>query len=597
MLLLRLVPKWTTIPTGRLLTRQFGQIVSVSVSADGSRTAVGTGYEAQVFDGDGLLLNSLAPAWLRVHAAAISADGRHVAAVGSDMLGVFDAETGTLTGRLRPVRSWSLGLSRDGTVVVFDRDQGTGVWHTAEAQPRTVSAPHGRPTAVGISWDGRRVVTCQKNGQPVVWDEATGTLYAPTENYPACAVAISADGAVAVSGDASGTLRAWDVTSRQSIGTVQPHPDRITAIAVTRDGSIAVAGDEAGRLLRWDLTRSVVISAVAHLGAVSAIAVTADGGRMLSGGADGTVWDRDALSAAGDSTLAGSASAAPAHVLGLGESVVVTGGEKDLLRVRDLVTGVPIRDLAGPAGGEPMGPVHAVAASPDGSVIVAVGQDPRVLVWGPSDHTPTLLRGHRRELDAVAVTDDGASVFAADARGVVVGWNVASRALQPVTYEASWTVTALAVSSDGCWLVCGTGLGEVWRWQVATGTGAMILPQSDDRGQLDPRVNAVAVSRDGSRITVVNADGRLRYWENGVAAPEVPGRGLNQVWTAAVDGTAAMIDDHIWLQVNPAGGAPLHAVTTAPATAVALGPSRQGEPRALAVAHPAGAVTMFQLIG
>ena len=143
------------------------------------------------------------------------------------------------------------------------------------------------------------------------------------------------------------------------------------------------------------------------------------------------------------------------------------------------MTGKPIRDLAGPAGGEPMGPVHAVTASPDGSVIVAVGQDPRVLVRGPSGPTPTVLRGHRTELHAVAVTGNGPSVFAGDAHGVTVGWDVATptHALMPVTYaRRHGTVTALAVSSDGCWLVCGTDLGEVWRWRVATGTGEMILP-------------------------------------------------------------------------------------------------------------------------
>ncbi len=595
----QLVPKWTTTPGGgRLLTRQFGRIVSASVSADGNRTVVGMGHEVQLFDGDGLFLRSLAPSGLHVRAAAISADGRCIAAVGSGLeLGVFDSRTGSLARRLGPVRSASLGLSADGTVVAFDREGQAGIWHTAEAQARTVPAPGGWPDAVGVSRDGHRVVTCRKNGQPTVWDEATGTLYAPAEDHPACAVAISADGAIAVSGDANGTLRAWDVVSGQSIGTSQPHHDRIAAIAITANGSLAVAGDEAGRVLRWELRREVVISAVAHLGAVSAIAVTADGGRILSGGDDGTVWEWDALSAVRDSASADSASAGTTHVLGLGGSVVVTGGDKGLLRVRDLVTGEPIRDLAGPADGGPTGPLHAVAASLDGSVIVAAGQDPRVLVWGQSGHAPTVLRGHRTELHAVAVTRNGALVFAGDARGVVVGWDVATRALLPVTYEARWTVAALAVTPDGRWLVCGTDLGEVWRWRVATGTGEMILRRPGDPGQLDPRVSAVAVSPDGGRITVVNGDGLLRTWVNGVASPEVPGRGLNQVWTAAADGTAAMIDDHILLQVKPVRGPPLPAVITAPATAVALGPSRQGGPRALAVAHPGGAVTMFQLSG
>jgi hypothetical protein len=110
-------------------------------------------------------------------------------------------------------------------------------------------------------------------------------------------------------------------------------------------------------------------------------------------------------------------------------------------------------------------------------------------------------------------------------------------------------------------------------------------------------VSAVAISPDGGRIAVVNYDGSLRTWINGIASPEVPGRGLNQVWTVAADGTAAMIDDHILLQVKPVGGAPLHAVTPAPATAVALDPGSQGGLRALAIAHPGDAVTMFQLSG
>ena len=240
------------------------------------------------------------------------------------------------------------------------------------------------------------------------------------------------------------------MTSGQSIGTSQPHHRRITAIAITADGSLAVAGDQACRVLRWDPAREIVIGAAAHLGAVSAIAVTADGGCMLSGGDDGTVWEWDALSATGDrsadsgsadsgsadSGSADSGSPGTAHVLELGGSVIVTGGDQGLLRVRDLATGEPIRDLPGPADGEPTRPLRAVAASLDGSVIVAGGQDPRVLVWDSSSPAPTVLRGHRTDLYAVAVTRDGASVFAGDARGVVVGWDVATRALLPVTYEA-----------------------------------------------------------------------------------------------------------------------------------------------------------------
>ena len=303
------------------------------MSADGSRTAVGLGHEVQVFDGDGILLCSLAPAGLHVYAAAISADGRRVAAVGSGkQLGVFDAWTGTLTGGPLSVGSWSLGLNEDGTVVVFDREGQAGIWHTAEAQSRTVPALQGYPAAVGINGDGRRVVTCPKDGQPVVWDEATDTLYAPTEKHPSSAVAISADGAVAVSGDANGTLRAWDVTSGQSIGTVQPHPDRITAVAVTRSGSLAVAGDETGRLLRWISRGSCTQRCRASR---RRLGDRGDGRRRAHAerGRRRYGVDRDMLSAAGSSgTRPAAPAAGPAHVLGLGESVVVGRGKRRCCR-------------------------------------------------------------------------------------------------------------------------------------------------------------------------------------------------------------------------------------------------------------------------
>ena len=104
------------------------------------------------------------------------------------------------------------------------REGPAAIWHTAEAQPRTVPAPEGWPDAVGVSGDGRRIVACRKNGQPMVWDEATDISYPATEDHLACAVTVSADGAVALSGDASGTLRAWNVMSGRSIGTVQPAP-------------------------------------------------------------------------------------------------------------------------------------------------------------------------------------------------------------------------------------------------------------------------------------------------------------------------------------------------------------------------------------
>ena len=107
------------------------------------------------------------------------------------------------------------------------------------------------------------------------------------------AVAVTADGATAVTGGEDGTVRVWDLT-RKGAGEAHRPPGPVWAVAVTADGATAVTGGRDVTVRVWDLTRKKEQARLTgHDRRVRAVAVTADGATAASGGDDLTVrvWD------------------------------------------------------------------------------------------------------------------------------------------------------------------------------------------------------------------------------------------------------------------------------------------------------------------
>jgi WD40 repeat protein len=78
------------------------------------------------------------------------------------------------------------------------------------------------------------------------------------------------------------------------LATLAGHGDGVTAVAVTADGRRAVSGSDDATLKVWDLEQGALLSTLeGHGGRVLAVAVTADGRRAVSGSNDRTLrlWD------------------------------------------------------------------------------------------------------------------------------------------------------------------------------------------------------------------------------------------------------------------------------------------------------------------
>ncbi|CAN5373378.1 hypothetical protein BH10PLA1_BH10PLA1_04400 [soil metagenome] len=113
------------------------------------------------------------------------------------------------------------------------------------------------------------------------------------------AVAVSADGHVAISGSRDGLLCVWEPQTSTFVRLLKGHKNVITAVAITPDGRRAVSVGNDARLCVWDLTAGKLISLSQFNWVLSSGAISDDGKIAAGGNISGTVRmidvDQDAV--------------------------------------------------------------------------------------------------------------------------------------------------------------------------------------------------------------------------------------------------------------------------------------------------------------
>ena len=147
---------------------------------------------------------------------------------------------------------------------------------------------------LAASRDGRVAVTCASDDPACLWDATTGRLLrrVPVGGRPNLSpiVALSDDGARVVVTSSVTDAVVFDVATGEEVRRVDAAGATLTALAFSPDGSTVVVGDDRGAITGWSGTsKKPRWQHRVHGGEIPAVAVVADGGLVVTGGADGKV--------------------------------------------------------------------------------------------------------------------------------------------------------------------------------------------------------------------------------------------------------------------------------------------------------------------
>ncbi len=316
-------------------------------------------------------------------------------------------------------RVWDVAVDAGQTLVATAQHDGTvRLWDTATGRLRAALAGHGGfVESVAFTPDGEHVVACG-GGAIVVWDVQTLEPVARREpERSPYALAVLPGGQSLLTGSVDGFLREWPLDLHgppRRLG--RGHQQLIWRIAVSRDGAFAVTAGQDGRLVRWDLrngTHRELFSTGGFGGRLfRAVAFDAGGEVVVAGDGDGYVVGLE--SAGGEPIYASPAHGAVVRDLAIAGRRAISVSQTGDLAVTGAASGRRLLHVR--AHGDE---ANTVEVAPDGATLYTGASDGIVKVWdlsrlratrhGPHHHTPLvacrLLTGGRR---MVTIDESGA---------------------------------------------------------------------------------------------------------------------------------------------------------------------------------------------
>lgn len=280
---------------------------------------------------------------------------------------------------------------------------------------------------------------------------------------PIRALAISADGATALSGSFDTSAIRWSLRRNTAEQVLRFHQGAVNAVAILPDGRAVTAGEDA-RIALWTPGKQEPDAVLeGHQGPIVALAVSPDGATLASAS-----WDRT-------------------------------------IRLWPLAGGAP-RVFEGHQQN-----VNGVVFMPDGKAVASVGYDATVHIWPLHGRGSSLVAPLPSPLNAVAVALDG-DIIAAGADGKVYILSPAGD--QRDTIQASSTpITSLAISHNGEFIAAASIGGSVVIIDRRTRTLARSLVGPG------PPVWSVVFFPDDRTLLTGGADRMIRRWDSKTGEP------------------------------------------------------------------------------
>ena len=343
-----------------------------------------------------------------------------------------------------------------------------GVWSGRMPQLQAVLERELSIYAVALSADGAIALTPSENNTAQLWDTATGQpIGRPLQHQARVnSVALSADGAIALTGSGVKTAWLWDTATGQPIGPPLQHQARVGRVALSADGAIALTGSEDKTARLWKTATGQPIGPpLQHQDMVYGVALSADGAIALTGSYDKTArfWETATGQPIGP-PLKFSSPVSSVALSADGTTALIGDGGKTA-RLWKTATGQPI----GP-------PLHSdgilikVALSADGKTALIGDSEKRARFWDTATGQPigpSLV--HSGPIWFVALSANGKKALIADGSKRARFWQAPTEAPSSPPLQHQEEFSFMALSADGTTALTGSHFKTAQLWKTATG--------------------------------------------------------------------------------------------------------------------------------